>query len=149
MIEMTPQAIDELLDNVQIGRLCLADADRRPYAIPFPFCWADGTLYLRIALTGRKGQILALNDRVCFEVDQFSSTLDEYASVLIEGRLVEVTDLQEKSRIRALTSDKYTRLRNGHRPGHGRSTRLEQLPLRKIIVEQLSGRAKEPSAVAM
>ena len=49
---------------------------------------------------------------------------------------------------------KYDRLRRGHRPGHGRGTRLEDLPMRKIVIERISGRKKDsppfpvPSAVA-
>jgi nitroimidazol reductase NimA-like FMN-containing flavoprotein (pyridoxamine 5'-phosphate oxidase superfamily) len=143
MIEMTRDEIDTLLEQALIGRLCLASPDGRPYCLPFPFCWANGSVYLRIGLSGRKGQILRVNDRVCFEVDSFSDTLDDYASVLIEGRLVPVDDLDEKARIRQLNDAKYQRLRRGRRTGHGRATPLEQLPLRKIVVEQLTGRKKE------
>ena len=146
MVEMTPQEIESLLDTVQIGRLCLADSDGRPYALPFPFCWSEGALYLRLAATGRKGGILSRNDRVCFEVDRFSSSLDDYASVLIEGRMVEVSDSDEKQRVRELNTEKYLRLRNGHRPGHGRSTPVDNLPVRKIVVERISGRIKEREA---
>lgn len=145
MLEMTRAQIDDLLDQSRIGRLCMAGADGRPYALPFPFCWVDGSLYLRVALTGRKGDVLRENDRVCFEVDSFTDTLDDYASVLIEGRLVAVESDEEKQRVRAANDEKYNRLRHGYRPGHGRSTRIDQLPLRKIVVEQLTGRQKEPA----
>ena len=143
MHEMTPREIEDLLAHERIGRLCMASADGRPYAIPLPFCWNDGQLYLRIALTGRKGELLAENDQVCFEVDTYTDTLDDYASVLIEGRLVPVNDLEEKALVKQLNDAKYNRLRNGYRPGHGRSTPLANLPLRKILVRQLTGRKKE------
>ena len=148
MIEMVATEIDELLESSLIGRLCMSDRAGRPYAVPLPFCWHDGSLYLRLPLAGRKGAILSDNDRVCFEVDRFSDTLDEYASVLIEGRLIEVTDLVEKSRVKSANDAKYTRLRRGHRPGHGRSTPLGSLPMRRIVVESLSGRKKEAAPVA-
>jgi hypothetical protein len=90
----------------------------------------------------RKGQVLSENDRVCFEVDEFSETLDRYASVLIEGRLVPVSDLDEKARVKQINDAKYNRLRNGHRPGHGRSTALEDLPMRRVIPLVASGRKK-------
>lgn len=144
MHEMTLEQIDRLLEEARIGRLCMASPDGRPYSLPFPFLWADGALYLRVALSGRKGQVLELNDRVCFEVDVFTDSLDDYASVLVEGRLVAVDDLAEKTRVKQLNDAKYNRLRGGHRPGHGRATPLVQLPLRKIIVEQLTGRRKAP-----
>lgn len=142
MVEMNLDEIRELLDQEHIGRLGMASADGHPYIIPLPFCWLDGALYLRIPLTGRKGQILAQNDRVCFEVDQFTESMDHYASVLIEGRLVEVIGLNERSRVREANRQKYLRLRSGHRPGHGRSTPLEDLAMRKIVVQHISGRAK-------
>jgi uncharacterized protein len=119
-------------------------ADGQPYVIPLPFCWSDGSVYLRLPLSGRKGQILAANPRVCFEVDQFTEKLDDYASVLVEGSLVPVEDLEEKRRVKSLNDEKYSRLRRGHRPGHGRATALAELPLKKIIVSRISGRRREP-----
>lgn len=140
--------VEAMLEQSRIGRLCMADAEGRPYAIPLPYTWHDGALYLRLPLTGRKGAVLSQNNRVCFEIDSYTETLDDYASILIEGTLEEVTDLAEKARVRACTQEKYNRLRHGHRPGHGRSTPLEDLALRKIVVDQLTGRRKERTAAA-
>ena len=145
MIEMTELEIETLLDNARIGRLCMADWYGRPYVIPIPFCWHDGALYIRLPLTGRKGEILSRNDRVCFEVDDFTDTLDEYCSVLVEGRLVPVIDVDEKKTVKDANDAKYNALRRGYRPGHGRTTPIEELPMRKILVESLAGRRKEPS----
>jgi nitroimidazol reductase NimA-like FMN-containing flavoprotein (pyridoxamine 5'-phosphate oxidase superfamily) len=146
MIEMTAVEIDGFLGEQRIGRLCMAGQDGRPYSLPFPFCWMGGCLYLRVGTSGRKGEILRENDRVCFEVDHITDTLSEYASVLIEGRLVVVEDLAEKARVKRRNDEKYNRLRGGYRPGHGRSTPLDQLPLKKIVVERVTGRKKEPAA---
>ena len=145
MQEMMPHEIDEMLSDSLIGRLCMADAAGRPYSVPLPFCWADGAIYLRIGLSGRKGTVLAENDQVCFEVDRFTDTLDEYSSVLVEGRLLAVDDLNEKTRIKTFNDQKYHRLRRGHRPGHGRATPIAVLPMRKIVAERISGRKKDAS----
>ena len=49
MLEMSRDEIDALLCDSRIGRLSMADpADGRPYAIPLPFCWAEGALYVRL-----------------------------------------------------------------------------------------------------
>jgi nitroimidazol reductase NimA-like FMN-containing flavoprotein (pyridoxamine 5'-phosphate oxidase superfamily) len=143
MQDMTVHEIDQMLSDARIGRLSMADATGRPYTIPLPFCWTDGRIYLRLPLTGRKGLVLTQNDQVCFEVDQFTETLDEYASVLIEGRLVPVTSADEKFRVKCCNDKKYNRLRRGYRPGHGRATPVDELPLRRIIVERIGGRKKD------
>ena len=147
MQEMPRWEIEQMLDNALIGRLSMADRTGRPYTIPLPFCWYEGTIYLRLPLTGRKGDVLGENDQVCFEVDRFSQTLDEYASVLVEGRLVEVCDLNEKAAVKRLNEEKYDRLRRGHRPGHGRSTALASLPMRKMVETRISGRMKQSAPV--
>ncbi len=143
MQEMTVHEIDRMLSDARIGRLSMADAAGRPYTIPLPFCWTDGAIYLRLPLSGRKAAVLAQNDRVCFEVDEFSETLDHYASVLVEGRLVPVSNIQEKLRVKRDNDDKYMPLRRGYRLGHGRATVVDELPLRRIVVERVSGRKKE------
>jgi nitroimidazol reductase NimA-like FMN-containing flavoprotein (pyridoxamine 5'-phosphate oxidase superfamily) len=148
MQEMNFQEIDEMLGDSLIGRLCMADASGRPYSVPLPFCWAGGSIYLRISLSGRKGAVLMENDQVCFEVDRFTDTLDEYSSVLAEGRLIAVDDVNEKTRIRTLNDRKYHRLRRGNRPGHGRVTPIANLPMRKMVIARISGRKKDaPSLV--
>jgi nitroimidazol reductase NimA-like FMN-containing flavoprotein (pyridoxamine 5'-phosphate oxidase superfamily) len=149
MIDMTPDEIGQMFDDAMIGRLCMADTDGTPYSIPLPFCWANGALYLRLPLTGRKGEVLSRNNRVCFQVDAFTGSLDDYASALVEGRLVEVTRIDEKATVKVANDAKYDRLRGGSRPGHGRSTPLASLPMRKIVVTQLSGKKKEPTPAAV
>jgi nitroimidazol reductase NimA-like FMN-containing flavoprotein (pyridoxamine 5'-phosphate oxidase superfamily) len=145
MVELSAEQIEALLSGERIGRLSMAGADGRPYTIPLPFCWHAGTVYLRLPLTGRKGEILRQNGHVCFEADTCTPTLDQYASVLVEGELVPVTDPAEKAAVKRANDAKYDRLRHGHRPGHGRATPLAELPLRKINVERVTGRGKTPT----
>jgi nitroimidazol reductase NimA-like FMN-containing flavoprotein (pyridoxamine 5'-phosphate oxidase superfamily) len=71
MLEMPSQEVEELLCQSLIGRLSMADlSDGRPYTIPLPFCWANAAIYIWLPMSGRKGQVLAGNDRVCFR-DRF------------------------------------------------------------------------------
>ena len=147
MIAMTETEIFNLLDTSLIGRLAMADLQGRPYAIPLPFCRIENTLYLRVPMSGRKGAILAVNKQVCFEIDVFTDQLDDYASVLVEGRLMEVEDLTEKSRVRLVNDAKYNTLRHAWRPGHGRRTALEDLPIRKIVDSSISGRKMTPRQI--
>jgi nitroimidazol reductase NimA-like FMN-containing flavoprotein (pyridoxamine 5'-phosphate oxidase superfamily) len=142
MLAMDDQEIERHLGEARIGRLCMADVGGRPYTIPLPFLWHEGGLYLRLPLTGRKGEILRRNRQVCFETDEFTANFDHYASVIIEGELQPVTDLREKRRVKALNDAKYNRLRDGHRPGHGRTTPIEDLAMQRIVVKAVSGRKK-------
>ena len=142
MLAMNPTEIDQHLNDSTIGRLCMADLSGRPYTVPIPFLWHRGCLYLRLPLSGRKGEILQQNRQVCFESDCFTPNLDDYASVLVEGLLETVQDLAEKERVRQLNEEKYLKLRNGYRPGHGRTTPLDQLPMQRIRVVAISGRKK-------
>lgn len=144
MIAMSSSEIESLLANSLIGRLGLADIHGQPYMLPFPFCWRQGAIYLRLATTGRKGEILKTNTRVCFEVDWCAEQMNDYASIIIEGRLEPVTDLTEKKAARTANEAKYRRLRPHHRPGHGRSTSLEELAMHKIVASVVSGRRMEP-----
>ncbi len=134
--------VDRLMENALLGRLGLADQALRPYVIPLPFCWLENALYLRLPDSGRKHGMLSRNAHVCFEVDWCRDDLSDYASVILEGELVIVADLEEKQRVQAASTLKYERLRGGHRPGHGRAQRLESLPLKKIVPEVISGRKR-------
>lgn len=145
MVQMSRAEIERLLAEALIGRLAMADLEGQPYVIPLPFCWHQGAIYVRVGYTGRKDAVLRQNNRVCFEVDWFDPLLSDYASILVEGRLREVADMDEKAQVKAANEAKYVRLRNGYRPGHGRTTALETLPLRKIEVSVLCGRKKEQS----
>lgn len=152
MVVMEKAETEALLSNALIGRLAMADREGRPYVIPMPFCWHDGSIYMRLPMTGRKAEVLLQNSRVCFEVDWFDETLSDYGSVLVEGRLVKIDDLREKAAVKAINDEKYTRLRKGNRPGHGRVTPLEALPMCKILTRKISGRRKEsplPDAVVV
>jgi nitroimidazol reductase NimA-like FMN-containing flavoprotein (pyridoxamine 5'-phosphate oxidase superfamily) len=147
MIAMSETEIFALLDAALIGRLAMADLQGRPYAIPLPFCRIDSAIYVRVPMTGRKGEILSVNNNVCFEIDVFTDQLDDYASILVEGCLVAVNDLVEKARVRQVNDAKYNTLRHAWRPGHGRRTALADLPTRKIIPTSISGRKMSPREV--
>ncbi|MGC9260130.1 MAG: pyridoxamine 5'-phosphate oxidase family protein [Phycisphaerae bacterium] len=144
MIAMSERETFNLLDTSVIGRLAMADPQGRPYVIPLPFCRIDSTIYLRVPLKGRKGEILTVNNQVCFEIDWYTDQLDDYASILVEGRLVAVDNLTEKAKVRQVNDDKYNRLRHAWRVGHGRRTALEEVPTRKIMATSITGRKMAP-----
>jgi len=137
---MSLTEIQRFLQNQLLGRLAMATPDGVPYVIPMPFCYLNDCIYLRLPITGRKGSIITANNRVCFEVDTCSPRMDYYASVIVDGVIAPVTSVVEKATAREATTDKYRRLRDQYRPGHGRQTSLEDLPTMRIAISCLSGR---------
>lgn len=59
--------IDRILDEEEVGVLCLADAGE-PYGVPVSYAHLDGRLVFHCAIEGRKLEILRRNDRVAFVV---------------------------------------------------------------------------------
>lgn len=142
MIEMSLQESALLLQNARVGRLGMATSDGRPYTIPLRFIWLNDTIYVRLAHYGRKSDILEVNNRVCFESDTFADDFSHYASVLVEGRVVDVTDPSEKEEALFRYYDKYARLCGLGLPP--RPVTISGVALRKIIVQSITGRKREP-----
>ena len=142
MIDMTAQEIALLLQNARVGRLGMAAPDGRPYTIPLRFVWLNGCLYVRLAHYGRKADILEANNRVCFESDAFTDDFSQYASVLAEGTVVDVTDPVEKEEALFRYHEKYSRLCGIGLPP--RPVTISGVALRKLIVQSLTGRKREP-----
>jgi nitroimidazol reductase NimA-like FMN-containing flavoprotein (pyridoxamine 5'-phosphate oxidase superfamily) len=95
-------------------------------------------LYLRLEMEGRKGLVLQENNRVCFEVDWYTETLSDYASIILEGKLVPVEDPDQHAALSAALNSKYLHLRKD-RP----SSTPQLSALCKLSPESMSGRKKQ------
>lgn len=62
-----PADIEDVLRSAKILHLGLCDGDE-PYVVPLSYGYADRVLYFHCAPKGRKLDVMARNDRVCFEV---------------------------------------------------------------------------------
>ncbi len=146
MLDMSRVECQELLDRSLVGRLGLVGRDGRPYTIPARYVWHEGAVYLRIAYDGRKQEAIEFARRVCFETDTVEQDFSHYASVLIEGTLLDIHDDVEKREALVAFNDKYSRLSGLPTPGPNPVVR--GVAIRKIIVETLSGRKSEPEVIA-
>jgi len=142
MIDMLKSESEKLLHNARVGRLSMVDPDGRPYVIPLRFLWTDKTVYVRLAPCGRKQDAIERSNHVCFETDEVRPDFSEYASVVIEGRIEDVSDEEEKKRALVAMNDKYARLCQLPTPGPNPVTK--GVAIRKIVIEKLSGRKREP-----
>ena len=101
--------LDQLLHAAPVCRLAMA-RENEPYLVPLSFGYDGERLFFHTALTGLKLDFLAINPRVCFEVEEEPRLLEHperacafcfaYASVIGRGRVVELVD--ESQRLQGL-----------------------------------------------
>jgi len=98
------QEIEEIIARAKICRLAMS-RDDQPYVVPLNFGYAEGRVYIHCAKEGRKLEMIAANDRVCFEVDLDHELISgptackygfRYRSVIGFGRAFLVEDPGEK-----------------------------------------------------
>jgi len=143
MLDMPITECHELLGRALVGRLGLVSPNGRPYTIPLRYVWHDGAVYVRIAYDGRKQEAIEFGRRVCFETDEVEHDFSHYASVVIEGVLLDILEDAEKRVALVAMNDKYARLSGLPTPGPNPMTR--GVAIRKINVETLTGRKSEPA----
>lgn len=99
-----PDQIDAIIKQANVCRLGLSD-NGQPYVVPLHFGYDDPFLYFHGADTGRKLDILAVNTRVCFEIDELiklnkhASACNwgtSYISIIGEGAARILVDPEEK-----------------------------------------------------
>jgi len=114
-----PADILAILDKCEVMRIALS-VDDRPYLVPVNFAYEvrDGELfvYAHSALSGRKLEMIDMNDTVCIEADcsfkirKGERACDwgaEYESVIGEGKIAIVDDYFEKAAALDLLMKRY------------------------------------------
>ncbi|MDL2266386.1 pyridoxamine 5'-phosphate oxidase family protein [Desulfovibrio sp. OttesenSCG-928-G15] len=110
---LAPQVINEVLDTSEYGILALNDPSGWPYAVPLSFVHMDGAIYVHCATSGRKNTLITQCDKVCFTtvcdtkpvyLTDFSTY---YKSIMVFGKVREVTQEQEKNRALHALAKKY------------------------------------------
>lgn len=94
--KMSQSEIKELLRNQFLCRIAFKGAEY-PYVAPFQYVYLENTLYFHFTDYGKKKRLIEMDNRVCVEIEQFDSDLSNYSFVVIRGKLVLVTDPQEKA----------------------------------------------------
>ena len=64
-----PKQIEAILNRADILRLGMCGDDGWPYVVPMNFGYSEGAIYMHGAMKGKRFDILAQNNKVCFEVD--------------------------------------------------------------------------------
>ncbi|QGQ96079.1 pyridoxamine 5'-phosphate oxidase family protein [Paenibacillus psychroresistens] len=107
--------IQDFLEHAQTGFLGLSLEDV-PYVVPLNFVWLNEAIYFHGADKGRKVTYIEHNPLACFTVSESYGTLTSpipaatdtaYMSVIIEGSLFHVTDINEATEAMQIMLDKY------------------------------------------
>lgn len=102
--------IDEILATNRVGRLATLGLDGYPYITPLNYVLWNEKIYMHCGLQGERMDNLAVNNRVCFEVDEAIAYLDSsfafepsvcdvtqfYKSVVVKGTISHLTDTELK-----------------------------------------------------
>lgn len=92
--DMSHHEIDELLSSELLCRMTFNDQPY-PYTLPMEYYYFGDTMYFHLTTTGKKRDLLQRDPNVTIEVDWTNSDLSDYKSVILKGRLIEVTDHEE------------------------------------------------------
>jgi len=94
------EEIVEILSKALVGRVGLASGNQ-PYVVPVHFAYDDNRIFFHSANQGKKIEYLQVNPKVCFEVDDLLSIIDnpnpcsfdtKYRSVIAFGTARILTD---------------------------------------------------------
>ncbi|SDN97761.1 pyridoxamine 5'-phosphate oxidase family protein [Acetanaerobacterium elongatum] len=141
----------EILRAGEFGVLCTASAGGQPYGVPINYCYseAEGCIYLHCAVTGKKLDNLAQNNKVSFVVTTRSEILADrfttlYESAVVTGTAIVIEEETEKLRVLGLLCDRLspgvTKGREEMIHGYVNETRII-----RITIEELSGKRHNPA----
>jgi len=89
---LTEEEIKQILEQTWHGVLALVDEDK-PYCFPTAHVYYRGGIYFLFLKYGRKVRCIEKNPRACYLVHEVSP--HRWFSILVEGRLVKVSDSLE------------------------------------------------------
>ena len=94
--DMSHREMDELLNSQLLCRISFNDQPS-PHLVPMEYYYFGDTMYFHLTTSGKKMDLIRKDPSVTVEVDWSNSDLSEYGSVILKGRLVEVTDKVERN----------------------------------------------------
>ena len=137
--ELSREEMLRMLDEERVGRVGLND-DPQPYVVPTDFTFEDGAIYIHTPDRGLKAKLARANPNVCFEVDWYNETVTDFRSVIIRGRMAEVSDPAERSRAMQSLSRKAAGFNRAaaHRDG-GNGSPLPPITIFRIEIHDMTG----------
>ena len=139
--ELTRQASLDALASTHLGRLACCQGTQ-PYIVPFHFAYQNNRLY-SFSLPGQKIDWMRANPVVCVEADHMRR--EQWTTVVVFGRYVELSDTAEMRSERALALALLQQRAEWWEPGAERVTRGGAPPalvpiFYRIDIVQITGR---------
>ena len=109
--------IEWILNEADFCRIAMCDGSK-PYIVPLNFGYEDGILFFHSAKEGKKIDVLRTNNKICFEIDIKAELVKcevicdwgmKYYSIVGEGIVDILTDIEEKKRGLNVISKKYAK----------------------------------------
>ncbi len=146
-LEMASQTeIEAIIAEAMICRLAMCDGNQ-PYIVPLNFAYRDDTLYFHCAIQGKKLDILANNNRVCFEMDvglelkrgdSACASGMKYGSVIGFGTATVIDDPSEKAAALDILVEHYS-----VSPEEYPEALLNVMKVIKVDIESMTGKKSE------
>ena len=119
LAKMNKKEITELMMKQNLCRIAFKGTDY-PYIAPFQYAYFNGTLYFHFTDFGKKMRLLERDNRVCVEIESYSSDLNRYNFLVLRGRLETVTDPVERAKaINNLAEEGKNRISTNFLAAHG------------------------------
>ena len=99
MPRMGKEEYDRLIEEQYLCRIAFK-GEEHPYIAPFLYVFDGRNMYFLSTNYGRKVQYFRNNPNVIVEIENYSPDLSYFSFVALPGRLVEVENLGQKSRVR-------------------------------------------------
>ncbi|HPE64284.1 MAG TPA: pyridoxamine 5'-phosphate oxidase family protein [Methanothrix sp.] len=96
---MKKREYDRLIDDEHVCRIAFK-GDRYPYVAPFIYIFDGNFMYFLSTKYGKKIELFREDPHVSVEVERFAPDLSSYRFVTLRGRLVEVSDPEEKRAVK-------------------------------------------------
>jgi nitroimidazol reductase NimA-like FMN-containing flavoprotein (pyridoxamine 5'-phosphate oxidase superfamily) len=96
---MEKREYDRLINDEHVCRIAFK-GDKYPYVAPFVYVFDGRFMYFLSTKYGKKIEYFREDPHVSVEVERYASDLSSYSFVTLRGRLVEVSDPQEKRAVR-------------------------------------------------
>jgi nitroimidazol reductase NimA-like FMN-containing flavoprotein (pyridoxamine 5'-phosphate oxidase superfamily) len=99
--KMTKKEYDALVERQYVSRIAFTGAGQ-PYIAPFMYVFDKKYLYFLSSRYGRKMEYFTADPRVSVEIEDYAPDLSAFTFVSLQGKLEEVKDPAEKTRVREL-----------------------------------------------